>query len=424
MKKILFKILKTLATKILKKYRPLVIGITGSVGKTSTKEAIYALLRGNFMVRRNIKNYNNEIGVPLTIIGSKSGNSNIFKWLGIFFKALKLIIKKDNDYPEMLVLEMGADKVGDIKYLVDMVPCDISVVTAVSKVHFEYFETLENIISEKGEIVKHLKTSHLAILNSDDPNVMKMKTMTKAKIVTYGLTDDSTFKASDIKLSFKENNIGTSFKLEIDGKVIPVFLNNVLGSIQVKAALAALAVGISLKVNLLELIDDFGKYKVPPGRTNLLKGIKNTLLIDDTYNSSPISSKAALNILKDVAIRGSGKKIAILGEMLELGSYTEAGHQEVGAKASESNIDTLICVGERSRDIVRGAKEQGMSEDNIFYFATNKEAGTFIQNRLHENDIVLIKGSQGARMEQITKELMAEPDKAKELLVRQTIDWQ
>ena len=106
MKKILFKILKTLATKILKKYRPLVIGITGSVGKTSTKEAIYALLRGNFMVRRNIKNYNNEIGVPLTIIGSKSGNSNIFKWLGIFFKALKLIIKKDNDYPEMLVLEM------------------------------------------------------------------------------------------------------------------------------------------------------------------------------------------------------------------------------------------------------------------------------------------------------------------------------
>jgi len=156
MKKILFKMLKILATKILKKYRPLVIGITGSVGKTSTKEAIYALLRGHFKVRRNIKNYNNEIGVPLTIIGVETGNKNIFKWISIFFKALELIIVKDKEYPEMLVLEMGADKQGDIKYLVTLVPCDISVVTAISRVHYEFFKSLESIIEEKGEIVKQI----------------------------------------------------------------------------------------------------------------------------------------------------------------------------------------------------------------------------------------------------------------------------
>jgi len=415
--------LKILATKILKKYRPLVIGITGSVGKTSTKEAIYALLRGHFKVRRNIKNYNNEIGVPLTIIGVETGNKNIFKWISIFFKALELIIVKDKEYPEMLVLEMGADKQGDIKYLVTLVPCDISVVTAISRVHYEFFKSLESIIEEKGEIVKHLRDSHIAILNSDDPNVMKMKDMTKAKVLTYGLAEYSTFKASDIKLSYKLDEVGTSFKLEYDGNTLPIFLPNALGPMQVKAMLAALAVGVSLKVSLLELIDDINKYQVPLGRTNLIKGIKNTLIIDDTYNSSPISSKAALDILKEALPKENGKRLAIFGEMLELGTYTEAGHREVGEKTAELGIDVLICVGEKTRDIIRGARNKGMSEDHVFYFSNNKEAGTFIQNRLHENDLVLIKGSQGARMEQITKELMAEPLKAGEILIRQTAEW-
>ena len=154
MRHLLFKILKCLSQKILKKYRPLVIGITGSVGKTSTKEAIFAVLRGKFKVRENQKNYNNEIGVPLTIIGTETGGQSIFKWLKIFFKAWILIFKKDPNYPEMLVLEMGADKAGDIEYLTKMAPCDIGVVTAVSEVHLEFFGSLEKIIVEKQKIMK------------------------------------------------------------------------------------------------------------------------------------------------------------------------------------------------------------------------------------------------------------------------------
>ena len=139
MKNLLFLILKYQTRLILKKYRPLVIGITGSVGKTSTKEAIFAVLRRKFNVRENHKNYNNEVGLPLTVIGAATGNKSVFKWLNVFINACRLIIKKDSAYPKMLVLEMGADKTGDIEYLTGMAPCDIGVVTAVSKVHLEFF---------------------------------------------------------------------------------------------------------------------------------------------------------------------------------------------------------------------------------------------------------------------------------------------
>ncbi len=423
MKKLLFKILKTLAKSVLKKYRPLVIGITGSVGKTSTKEAIYTVLRSNFKARENLKNYNNEVGVPLTILGSETGGRSIFKWFKVFTRGLSLIIKKDPDYPEMLILEMGADKKGDIEYLVKFVPCDIGVVTAVGEVHFEFFGSLENIIAEKRKIITHLKESHIAVLNADDRNVMGMRTLTKAKVITFGFSEEADFRATDVRLSQKDDDVGTSFKLHAQGNVLPVFLHNALGKGQVKAALTAIAVASALKVNLLETIEGLSKYKAPPGRTNLIKGIKNSLLIDDSYNSSPLSAKAALDILDEVQIEPGAKRIAVFGEMLELGSYTETGHQEVGQKAAEISVDMLVCVGEKTRDIIRGAVKSGLSEDKTFYFDNNHDAGVFVQNKIHPDDLILIKGSQGARMEQIVKELMAEPLKAGELLVRQDEEW-
>ena len=423
MKNLLFLILKYQTRLVLKKYRPLVIGITGSVGKTSTKEAIFAVLRGKFNVRENHKNYNNEVGLPLTVIGAATGNKSVFKWLNVFINACRLIIKKDSAYPKMLVLEMGADKTGDIEHLTGMAPCDIGVVTAVSKVHLEFFGSLENVIREKQKIVTHLKESHLAVLNSDDPNVLGMRTLTKAKVKTFGFSESADFRATDIRLSQKGGQFGTSFKLHANGTVLPVFLTNALGPAQVEAALAALAVASSFGINLVEIVEDLSKFKAPPGRTNLLKGIKNTMLIDDSYNASPASSLVALEILKDLPGPPINKKIAVFGEMLELGSYTETGHLEVGQKAAMAGVDLLVGVGEKARDIIRGAIQAGLAEDKTFYFDNNHDAGIFVQNKIKEGDLVLIKGSQGARMEQIVKELMAEPLKAEDLLVRQTAEW-
>ncbi len=423
MRKLLFIILRFLAKKVLKKYRPLIIGITGSVGKSSTKEAIFSVLRDKFRVRRNQGNYNNEIGVPLTILGYKTGGQSVLKWLNVFIKGLSLVLKKDADYPEMLVLEMAADKIGDIEYLVKFVPCDVGVVTAIGEVHFEQFGSLENIIKEKQKIIAHLKESHLAVLNADDHNVMGMKTLTKAKVVTFGFSEEADFWATAVKISQRDNQLGMTFKLHAQGSVLPVFLYNILGQHQVKAALAAIAVASSLDIKLLDILEGFKKYQALPGRTNLIKGIKGTLLIDDSYNASPLSAKAALAVLQEIPALAGAKKVAVFGEMLELGSYTTAGHMEVGQKLTEVGIDMLVCTGEKSRDIIRGAIQAGLPEERTFYFDNNHDAGIFVQDKIHTGDIVLIKGSQGARMEQITKELMAEPLRAKELLVRQTEEW-
>lgn len=423
MKTILLKILRLLAKNVLKKYRPLVIGVTGSVGKSSAKEAIFSVLQNKFKVRRSQGNYNNEIGAPLAILDSKTGGRKVFKWLDVFFAGLKLIIKKNVDYPEMLVLEMAADKIGDLDYLIKFIPCDVGVVTSVSEVHFERFGSLENIIKEKQKIIAHLKESHLAVLNADDHNVMGMRTLTKAKVATFGFSEEADFRATDVKLSQHDGQIGTTFKLHAKGSVLPVFLYNILGKQQVQAALTAIAVASSLDVKLLDILEGLKKYQPLPGRANLIKGIKGTLLIDDSYNASSISTKAALEILKEMPIVSSAKKVAVFGEMLELGSLSETGHQAVGQKSTEAGVAMLVCVGEKARDIIRGAVQFGLSQEKTFYFDNNYDAGIFVQDKIRPSDIVLIKGSQGARMEQITKELMAEPLLAKQLLVRQNEEW-
>lgn len=157
---------------------------------------------------------------------------------------------------------------------------------------------------------------------------------------------------------------------------------------------------------------------------NLLPGIKHTFIIDDTYNSSPEAALAAVDVLRRVKTDATAEKYAIMGDMLEIGVYTEEGHQLVGRKIADSGINHLIAVGEKARGFIRGAKEAGMEDDYIFYFDHPEEAGRFLQNRIKAGDVLLIKGSQGARMEKIVKELMAEPERAKELIVRQEKEWE
>lgn len=413
--KILHFILKILAKLVIRKYKPKVVGITGSVGKTSTKEAIFSVLDNKFNINRSIKNYNNEIGLPLIIFGKESGNRNIFKWLLIFIYVIKILIFTKKDYPEVLILEMGADKVGDIKYLTSIAKPHIALITAIGSSHLENFGSIKNIIKEKGSILDRLNNDDYALLNQDDKEVIKFKEKTKAKVRSFGRNKESDIYISNINISLKDDIIGTSFKLNNKGSEIPIFLPNVLGWQHAQAAAAATAVGLSLGMNLVDIANNLLKYKPAKGRTNLIKGIKNSYIIDDTYNSSPESSILALEILNDIPAQG--RKIAVFGDMLELGKLSEEGHVQIGKKVVELNIDYLFVIGEKSRDIARGAKEAGMSEDSIFYFPFNEEAGLFIQDRMKEGDIVLVKGSRSMKMEEIVYEIMAEPWRVDELLV-------
>jgi len=166
------------------------------------------------------------------------------------------------------------------------------------------------------------------------------------------------------------------------------------------------------------------EFDSPNGRMNLIDGIKHTLIIDDTYNSSPISVMSALDIVSKIPIAKGARRFAVLGDMLELGKYSEEGHREVGRYAAKARVDKLITVGERARDIARSAEEAGMARDNIFEYTDVAEAGRFIQQRIEQGDLILVKGSQGMRLEKIVKEIMAEPLRAKELLVRQEEEWE
>ncbi len=204
---------------------------------------------------------------------------------------------------------------------------------------------------------------------------------------------------------------------------MPIFLPNIFGKAAIYAVLAGACVGIIYKMNLVEISQALKYYQAAKGRMNLISGIKDTLILDDSYNASPQSTIVALEALNDVPLVEKSVKYAVLGDMLELGSYSEEGHREVGRKVVALAINKLIVVGERSRDIARGALAAGMAKDDIFHFNTAEEAGKFIQDRINQNDIILVKGSQGIRMEKIVKEIMAEPMRAEELLVRQDELW-
>lgn len=418
--------LKILSKLIIKKYQPVIVGITGSIGKTSAKEAITKVLSPTLSVRASAKNYNNEIGVPLTIIGADSAGRNIGGWIKVGFHAAKLILFKDNNYPKILILEMGVDRPGDLAYLTSIVPVNVALVTAVSYSHIEYFGSLSNIKKEKQVLIEKMDSKGLAILNYDNEPAREMASASQARVLTYGLNQEADLCAQDIVYNFSRGNYelaGINFKLSYKGSIVPVVMKNVLSETSIYAALAATAVGIYFNLNLVEIAKSLSDFSLPHGRMNLLPGLKNTFIIDDTYNSSPEAALAAIDILSRMKIDENASRYAVLGEMLEIGHYTEEGHRLVGAQVFKSGIDYLVAIAEKSRDFVRGAKEAGMIEDNIYYFDKQEEASNFLHERIKVGDVLLVKGSQGARLEKLVKELMAEPEKAEQLLVRQGKEW-
>jgi len=424
------KILKYFATKALRKYKPRIVGVTGSVGKTSTKEAIYTVLASKFRVRKNEKNYNNEIGLPLSVLGLESGGGSLLQWGIVLIRALGVIyLGRKKNYPEVLVLEMGADRPGDIKYLVDFLKSEVGVVTAVGISHLEFFKDKKQITREKSALVKYLNKEGLAVLNYDDEEVRAMAKDIQVEKIFYGFSESADVRASDIFFGYEKSKDhyggdvskikGISFKLSYDGATVPVRLMRSVGRPQIYAVLAATAVGIHFEMNLLEVSESLKNFQSPAGRLNIIEGIKNTMIIEDSYNAAPQSTLAALEVLEKIQAR---RKLAALGNMLELGEETESGHREVGRKVAKV-AQVLFVVGDKARFIADEAEKSGLDKSNIFCYDSADEAKIPIQNKLQEGDVILIKGSQGARMELISEEIMRHPEQAEKLLPRQTEEW-
>jgi UDP-N-acetylmuramoyl-tripeptide--D-alanyl-D-alanine ligase len=436
MQKILITILRFFAKRILSKYKPEIIAITGSVGKTSAKEAIATVLSFKFSVRKTLKNYNNEIGLPLTVIGVESGKSSVIGWSKVFYHAIKLLMIKDLKYPQILILEMGADKPGDIEYLMEIAQPSIGVLTAVAEAHLELFKSLENVLKEKEKVVLKLPVDGRALVNFDDPLAKTVLEKVKGNYYSFGFEQGADIRALEMFFAGLDDEAcstqndwdchvwGTGFKVAANGSTVPLFLPHVLGKQNVYAALAAIGVGLHYKMNLIDITESLRMFRGVPGRMSLLAGIKGSMIIDDTYNSSPVAVKAALATIASIGVREGAKRIAVLGDMLELGDDSSELHAEMGKVAAKSNLDLLICVGPQSKYTSESAKKAGMNVNNIYYFENRDQAGLALQELISPNDIVLIKGSQGMRMEFIVKEVMADPLRANELLVRQGWEWE
>ncbi len=412
-------LLAFLARATLARYTPKIVAVAGSVGKTSTTRAIAAVLARSFPTRGSAKNHNNEIGVPLTILGeAKSGGRSPFAWLAILWRGFRLAFGPARNYPKVLVLEMATDHPGDLTHLVSIAPPDVAVLTAVSEEHTEYLGDLDGVAKEEGTIVRALPPHGTAVLNADDARVAAMKA-DALHAMSFGFSASADVRAERVQPELALGTVFTRFDLQIGGKSYPVNLPNALGDGNVYAALAAASVALAFGIDPALIPYGLAEYEPPPGRLRVLPGIKNVTIVDDTYNASPRASELALATLQHLPIASGGRRIAALGDMLELGALTEETHRRIGEIAARSGLELLIGVGQASFQLCDAAKAAGMPEERVFHFSEAVSAGKFLQERLHSGDLLLVKGSRGMRMERIVKELMSEPERASELLVGQ-----
>lgn len=410
--------------KILDTHKPIIIAVTGSVGKTSVRNAIATVLSAKYTVGTTIKNYNNEFGVPLSILGEESPGKSIFGWLKILMTVPKKI-------PQVYVLEFGVDHPGDMEYLCQIAQPDVSVMTRISPVHAEHFRSVEALAEEKAQLLAYTKKNGLTILNEDDKRVIGLAGHAVANVLTYGYGDGADVQATDYRIETREDfsfEPGEQFakvrlSVQTTENQMVVEMKNVLGRGSASSVLPAIAVAQHLGLTHEQILSKIGDVEFEPGRMNPIPGIKGSLLIDSSYNAAPASMAEALQVLSEFHPVEGARRIAVLGHMAELGQYTEEEHRMLGMRAAEVGVDLLVCVGQMTQDTHEAAIEAGISEEQTQHFDDAVEAGRWMDRQVHKGDIVLIKGSQSARMERVTKDLMAEPLHAKELLVRQGEYW-
>lgn len=347
-----------------------VIGITGSVGKSTTKEVVAEVLNKRYRTLKNPGNLNNEIGLPLTIMRMTEGH-------------------------ERAVLEMGFYVPGEIEFLCEIADPHIGVVTNIGTVHAERAGSIEAIVKGKTELVEALPEDGVAILNYDDERVRQMAKQTTARVFYYGLSPEADLWADEVEGLGLE---GIQFRLHYEGETVKMHIP-LIGRHSVHTALRAAAVGLVEELTWQEIVEglrsEHSQLRLVAVRTE-----SGALLLDDTYNASPQSSLAALNMLEEL----EGNKIAVLGDMLELGPYEQQGHEMVGVRAAQV-ADRLITVGSRSQMIASAARRAGMADDLIQECKSSDDVIEMLQQTLSDVDVVLVKGSRGMQMDRIVSAL-------------------
>ena len=427
MKKFLLKIiawkLGFIARLTIAKYKPKIIGITGSVGKTSTKAILGTILKeSGIKVRAAGGNLNNEIGLPLAVLGDyKTSRGFLFLATAIFKGFLNLLFGSRKKYPEVLILEYAADHPGDIDYLIKIARPNIAIITAVGQtpVHVEFYENVAQVAAEKAKLAKAVLENGVVILNIDDEIVATMKDLYKGKVKSYGFKEGADLTISNFSTLYTNKYpVGIKFNLKTDDKNIDIELMGSVGKAQSYNATAAVAAGLTTGLSFEQSTKALSKHVGEKGRGRLIPGIKDSLIIDDSYNASPDSTKNALEILKGSEL----KKIAVLGDMLELGNHSEDAHIKVGFLAGEV-ADILIAVGSQSKTTAKAAQNTRIKKENIYTFENSVEAAGKLKELIEGGELILIKGSQSIRTEKIVKAIMKQPENAKDLLVRQYGKW-
>ncbi len=413
-------ILASFSRGIIRKYRPTIVMVTGSVGKTSTKDAIAAALSNSFFLRKSKKNHNTEFGVPLTIIGVKNPWKNPFAWLLVFQEALTLLLLP-NHYPKLLVLEVGADGPGDLIHILHIATPDITVVTQLPEVpvHVEAYATPQALRDEEFMPAYALAPAAPLIVSSDDSYALAMAARLPARLITYGIAKDAQIRLSNIHTFSLDRKIeGMQADISVQGETNTLTVHGSIGQHQLSPAAAALAVASALDVPTADALTGLESYVPPPGREHIFYGKNDILIIDDSYNSSPAAVKEALTTLSTLQ---ANRRIAVLGDMLELGRYSVEEHQRAGKLVAQM-ADIVVTVGMRARGIADAAHKEGMSTDAIFMTDTSNDAIPILETLIQKNDVLLVKGSQNIRTELIVEAFLADrTDTTK--LVRQSYMW-
>jgi len=422
-KRIVVAVLTWEAKRALKKYRPRIVAITGSVGKTGTKDAVFTALAHKQYVRKSQKSFNSELGVPLTILGLGTAWRDPIGWIENMLEGLSVAFVK-GPYPEWLVLEVGADRPGDIKNLAWLRP-HISVFTQFPDVpvHVEFFDGPEQVIAEKRELKHMLRPEGTLIVNADDAKMREEAVTEGQHLLSYGFAEHATVRILNAYVEYDGGGqpTGMAATVRFQDEEQTLHAQGVLGNHQFYPLVAALAVALSEGARFGDAVAALSEHAFPPGRMCLLPGKYDATLVDDSYNSSPAATLAGLDAFD--SLQCEGKKIAVLGDMLELGEYSTQAHRDVGARVAQV-ADVFVGVGVRMRGAVEVAKAAG--NPRVHYVASFKhvrEAIPFLHDKLRSGDVLYIKGSQSMRMERLTEELLRDPSSAAAVLVRQDKEW-
>ena len=347
-----------------------VIGVTGSVGKTSTKDIIASVMATKYNVLKTEGNYNNEIGLPLTV--------------------LKL---KDHD---ALVLEMGMSAFGEISLLTEIAKPTTGVVTIIGSSHIGELGSRENILKAKLEILEGLDKDGALIINNDNDllNLWNKENSDNHKHITYGIENESILNAKNIII--KEDD--SSLEIEINNKVYTVDVP-VAGKHFIYNSLAAIAVGLENDIEMEKIIEGISNFSLTKRRMEIIKNSNNVTIISDCYNASYESVKAALEYVSSLK---SNRKIAVLGDVLELGEFSKQMHQKMGEEVVNNNIDILVTVGKEAKIIASTVKDKSKNTD-VYSFDKNQDASDLIKAQMKENDVILVKASNGMHFEEIVE---------------------